>query len=146
MPDNWFYYVVLIVLLVIMIVLGFFIGYYYQGNREAMEQEIKDSKEQVRSLESNMELDAITHEKKSKELDDLKTKFTNYVTKLGENGINADVLMKTNEDEKNRSNLRKEILQKFIWWFKKNTTIPLPTKEELELDESGAEEYEKLTK
>ncbi|MCD4657245.1 MAG: hypothetical protein K8S87_06845 [Planctomycetes bacterium] len=149
MPDNWFYYVVLVILLIIMIVLGFFIGYHYQGDRDVMKQKLQEADEKISTLETNMKKDEDSHKKALLELDFYKDEFTKYKQELGENGINADELIKKYEDEVSRSIMRKNIVVKLIKWLQDNTSISVPnTAEELGMEEDGKEieEYRKINK
>ncbi len=147
MPDNWFYYIVLVILLIIMIVLGFFIGYYYQGNRDAMKQKVQKAEDNIKTLEANMKKDQDSLKLALKELKFYKDEFTRYKKELGDNGIKAEELMDKNKVEVDRSNLRKNIIVKLIKWLQANTSVSIPnTAEELGMEEDGdeIEEYRKI--
>ncbi|MCK5346784.1 MAG: hypothetical protein KAR20_25425, partial [Candidatus Heimdallarchaeota archaeon] len=148
MPDNWFYYIVLVILLIIMIVLGFFIGYYYQDNRDIMKQKVLKAEDKIKSLEANITKDRESHRLALKELTFYIDEFTRYKTELGENGIKAEELMDKYDDEIKRSNLRKSIVGKLIKWLQDNTSFSSPnTAEELGMEEDGEEieEYRKIS-
>ena len=144
MPDNWFYYIVLVVLLVIMIVLGFFIGNHYQGDQEQLENELKESKDKVKSLEDKMKLDAASYEAMSKELEDIKNKFEDYIKILGPDASNVKNMENIKDIEVEKNKRKREIIQQLLKWFSEQSSLPSPKAEDLDLTEGGEAEYNEI--